>query len=214
MSAHVPQAYGGIVTAQEVVMNQALAKNRAQLVALLNRWGGELTVAEQHEIQTHIEQLNAAEQAGQLVPDDLLYRADEIARYIEAARTRDALLTALLAFAGRYLSAAQLDQLRQIQNNLWQARQKGDLFACAAITEESDRDLKALGAPLLIVAQARTCVEQGRLSAALARRVRVALQDIDEGVNSDNDQRIRQGVTSLATMLDNVLRELEAAPGV
>jgi molecular chaperone DnaK len=197
-------------------MDQVIGTHRTHLTTLLDRWGTELTDAESREIQTYVARLDETRgrpsESDALPLDDLLFRADEIARYTEAARARDALLTAIIASAGRYLSAAQLDNIRRIQENLWQARQRGDLMACMAIAEESDRDIKALGAPLLIVAHARTCIEQGRLSPSLAQRVRVALQDVDDGLNADNDQRIRQGVTTLAAVLDDVLRELEAAP--
>lgn len=194
-------------------MNQAIDTHRTRLTTLLNRWGAELTNAERDEIQTFIGRLDEAtgEPSEPDAPlDDLLFRADEIVRYTAAARARDALLTAIIASAGRYLSADQLDTIRRIQANLWQARQRGDLLVCMAIAEESDRDIKALGAPLLIVAHARTCLEQGRLSPNLAQQVRVALQDVDDGLDADNDQRIRQGVTTLAAVLDDVLRELEA----
>lgn len=189
---------------------------RARLIAFMERWRNELTVAESTLLEAVLDQVDSAlgqdygsGDAAIRSFESVLASADATLESVSSARASDAYVTRVLGYVEPFLSKDQCGKMKQLAARIIGARESGDRAATERLCREISDEVDQVPPGLLLIVHASTFADQGQLSPALMHRVYGALRVVRESVESGNADRLGQGMETLWGMWDEMTHDLE-----
>jgi hypothetical protein len=191
-------------------MQRKVETGRQAVTGLLDRWTKELTAEELavlYRTADGLDQLAAGSDRRSV--DAAVAEAEKLADTISTLRGEQAYVGAVRSAAGRYLSESQRRTLDAFHGAIQDARERGDLLAARAVADNAEAEIESYGDGVRTLVYCRTFLSQGDLSPALAGQVRAALRRLDDALERDQQDEVRDAMRTLLDLWEDVKRELD-----